>query len=80
MYAYVAAYYKNNTIQEYSHYSWLMANEVCKNRGAELLYFMSRNELDEFISMLRQSDEMPFLEAIFIGLFHNGIKVSFVII
>ena len=76
VYANVAAYYKNNWIEENAHYSWQMANEICRNLGVELLYFMSRNGLDEFTSMLRNSDAFPFLEAVFIGLIYNGLKVG----
>ena len=76
VYANVAANYQNNWIEQNTHYSWLVANEVCKTNGVELLYFMSRSELDEFTTILRRGDMLPFLEAVFIGLTYNGFKVS----
>ena len=76
VYANVGAYYQNNWIKDNTHYSWLMANQLCQNNGVELLYFMSRSELDEFTSILRRTDVLPFLEAVFIGLIYNGFKVG----
>ena len=76
VYANVGAYYQNNWVKDNIHYSWLMANQLCQKNGVELLYFMSRSELDEFTSILRRTDTLPFLEAVFIGLIYNEFKVG----
>ena len=57
-------------------YSWIGAYTTCLRFRADLPYFNSRNELDEFIAMLRKSARIPFIEAVFIGLSYNQLKVS----
>ena len=76
VYANVARYYPNNWIEYGTNYSWLMAYELCEKNELDLLYFMSRNELDEFTSVLRRADMLPLLEAVFIGLQFNERKVG----
>ena len=71
-----AGYYgKNVSI----YYSWLMASKFCRKRNMELPFFMSRNELDDFIRYVQRSDMIPWSEAIFIGLRYNENKVCFII-
>ena len=61
--------------------SWNKAYGLCQKIDADLPSFMSRDELDELIALLLQSQSIPFLEAVFIGLRINDADVSqFIII
>ena len=57
--------------------SWENATEFCNSVGGHLPVFGSKNELDEFIALLRFSNHLPPLEAIYIGLKYSDYKVSF---
>ena len=52
--------------------SWTQASELCKKAGAYLPYFTNREDLEELLAMLKLSQDMPPIEAIFIGLRFNG--------
>ena len=56
--------------------SWTQATELCQTFGGELPSFMSRDEMDEVIALLLKSKNIPYLEAIFIGLRFSETKVS----
>ena len=58
--------------------SWNDAANLCSSVGAHLPSFTSREELDDFIHLLRDSSDIPPLEAVFIGLKHNRKKVSYI--
>ena len=66
----------NTWRQEKYKMSWNKATELCKSLGGDLPHFMSRYNLDEFIAMLLKSEKIPMMEAIFIGLKYNKIKVG----
>ena len=51
--------------------SWNKAYELCQHFSADLPSFMSRDENDEFISLMLKSEHIPFIEATFIGLKFN---------
>ena len=58
-------------------YSWREADVTCRMRfSGDLPYFNNRNELDEFTAMLKKSARIPFIEAVFIGLIYNQLKVG----
>ena len=66
------AYY---VAEENTHYSWSMADESCRGKSMVLPFFVSRDELDEFIRSLQISYFILFPEAVFIGLKFNKTKV-----
>ena len=72
-----SAYHPNMPIDQKIYFSWSDSNNFCRKMGSELLYFISRDELDDFISILHGTDKIPYLEAVFIGLIHNNKNVSF---
>ena len=63
------------TDKENTHYSWSMADEFCRDKSMVLPFFMSRDELDEFIRSLKLALTMRFTEAVFIGLRYDKTKV-----
>ena len=77
VYGKVSNFYPHQHVYEKIYYSWLKGNRFCKRLGYELPYFMSRDELDDFKSLLHGSGSIPYLEAVFVGLFYNNQKVSF---
>ena len=56
--------------------SWNKAYELCQQFGTNLPSFMSRDEIDEFRSLLLKAQYIPFIEAIFIGLHFKEAGVS----
>ena len=54
--------------QKFELKSWKEAAELCNSVGAHLPVLGSRNDLHEFISLLRYSNHIPPLEAVYIGL------------
>ena len=72
-------YYVHGNLTGY-YYSWLMANEFCRNRHMELPFFLSRSELDDFTRYVQRSNLIPWSEAIFIGLRYNENKVCSIIL
>ncbi len=48
--------------------SWQSASNTCSSLEGSLPYFHGRNELEAFLALLSFSDEVPPLEAVFIGL------------
>ena len=56
--------------------SWNDAAEICKSINAYLPHFTSRDELDEFLMLIKTSMDLPIMEAVFIGLRHyeNGVS------
>ena len=66
----------NTWRQEKYKMSWNKATKLCELHGGDLPEFMSKYELDDFIAMLLKSGEVPIVEAIFIGLKYNEIKVG----
>ena len=77
VYGNVSNFYPHQHVDEKIYYSWLKGNRFCKRLGYELPYFMGGDELDDFISLLHGSGSIPYLEAVFVGLFDNNQKVSF---
>ena len=75
IYKNLSNYYPNTSIDQKMHFSWLHANRFCKRMGYELPHFMNRDELDDLIGALHGIFIIPYLEAIFIGLFKNEHKV-----
>ncbi len=49
-------------------YSWVNASSLCQKVGAQLPVLYSREQLDELISMIKLSSQIPFIKAFFIGL------------
>ena len=76
IYGNISNYYQNINIDEKIHFSWLNGNQLCKQMGYQLPYFVSRDELDDLIHILHGADSIPYIEAIFIGLSYNQHKVS----
>ena len=73
----IASYFPDQPASEDPNYSWIMANKFCQQIGSELLYFTKREELDDFITMLLEIRHIiTFLEAVFIGLRYNELKVN----
>ena len=57
--------------------SWNGASALCRSNEAYLPYFYSREELEEFIAILKLSNSVPPLEGIYIGIkTDNKNKVS----
>ena len=48
--------------------SWKQASELCRNAGAYLPYFTNKEDLEELLALLKLSEDMPPIEALFIGL------------
>ena len=48
--------------------SWNGASALCRSYGMYLPYFYSREELEEFIAILKLSNSVPPLEGIYIGI------------
>ena len=51
--------------------SWMEASNLCKDAGAMLPYFTSRQDLDQLIRLLKLSRDGFLLEALFIGLVYS---------
>ena len=51
--------------------SWMEASNLCKDAGAMLPYFTSRQDLDQLIRLLKLSRDGFLLEGLFIGLVYN---------
>ena len=51
--------------------SWMEADEICSSIGAHLPFFRSRNELSEFLALVKDVPDIPPLEAVYIGLKYN---------
>ena len=75
IYSNISSYFLDQPASEDPNYSWIMGNNFCKMSGSYLLYFKNREELDDFTAMLLEISKIPFLEAVFIGLRYNEIKV-----
>ena len=53
--------------------SWRNTSQICKNMNGSLPNFTFKNELDELIALLKLSDHIPPVHAMFIGLnFHQN--------
>ena len=76
VYSNISSYFPNQPATEDPNHSWMMANEFCQQIGADLLYFTQRAELDDFTTMLLEVRIFPFVEAVFIGLRYNKLKVN----
>ena len=76
VYSNISSYFPNQPASEDPNHSWMMANEFCKRIGSELLYFTQQEELDDFTTMLLEVRIFPFVEAVFIGLKYNELKVN----
>ena len=48
--------------------SWKQASELCRNAGAYLPYFTNKEDLEELLALLKLSEDMFPIEALFIGL------------
>ena len=48
--------------------SWIEASDLCKSIGGFLPIIRNRDELDELITFIRSSEDMPPVEALYIGL------------
>ena len=51
--------------------SWMEASNLCKDAGAMLPYFTSRQDLDQLIRLLKLSRDGFLLEGLFIGLVYS---------
>ena len=76
VYSNISSYFPHQPATEDPNHSWKMANEFCQLIGADLLYFTQRAELDDFTTMLLEVHIFPFVEAVFIGLRYNELKVN----
>ena len=76
VYSNISSYFPNQPATEDPNHSWMMANEFCQLIGADLLYFTQRAQLDDFTTMLLEVRIFPFVEAVFIGLRYNELKVN----
>ena len=76
VYSNISSYFPNQPATEDPNHSWMMANEFCKRIGSELLYFTQQEELHDFTTMLLEVRIFPFVEAVFIGLRYNELKVN----
>ncbi len=57
--------------------SWVEASEICKSLGAQLPIFRSRDDFNEFTSLIKMSPFIPPVEAVFIRtMSKNVLKVS----
>ena len=56
--------------------SWNEASDICEEIGAHLPYFNSKDDLDEFMDILKQPYNVPLVEMVFIGLHSLYRKVS----
>ena len=56
--------------------SWNDAAEICKSINAYLPHFTSRDDLDEFLMLIKTSMDLPIMKAVFIGLALNTNKVG----
>ena len=72
----IRPYYDENSLNNRQKISWNDASELCRRSGADLLSFLNRDDLDEFIAMVLKSAKIPFIEAVFIGLKYNETEVS----
>ena len=75
VYSNISGYSPDQPASDDPNYSWMMGNNFCKMIGSELLYFTTREELDDFTTLLLEIHHIPVLEAVFIGLRYNEIKV-----
>ena len=71
----ISSYYRKSNTNQNKYYSWFDANTLCKEWDAELPYFMSMDELYYFTERLGEVVDLPLIEAIFIGLKYNQVKV-----
>ena len=61
-------------------YSWEETSQLCREAGGFLPFFTSRDDLQELLTLLKLSEDIPPLEAIFIGLkdsFGNQVDYCF---
>ena len=61
-------------------YSWEESSQLCREAGGILPFFTSRDDLQELLTLLKFSEDIPPLEAIFIGLkgsFGNQVDSTF---
>ena len=54
--------------------SWEGASQLCRETAGFLPYFTSREELAELVAMIKLSEDIPVIEAIYIGLKLKGDK------
>ena len=76
VYSNISSYSSDQPASDDPNFSWRTGNFFCKLIGSELLYFTNGEELGDFTAMLLEISEIPFLEAVFIGLRYNGLKVN----
>ena len=55
--------------------TWNQARNICTNIGANLPRFTSRDQLDGLLALLKLSDHVPLVEAMYIGLMYNSSEV-----
>ena len=75
VYSNISSYSSYQPASDDPNYSRRRASEFCKHIFYDLLYFTNREELDDFITMLLDIRDITFLEAVFIGLRYNELKV-----
>ncbi len=56
--------------------SWNEAQVTCSQQNAVLPIFLSRNDIESFISLIKYSYQFPLMEAIYIGLHLSKVKVG----
>ena len=71
-------YTNNHTFQNQhgNKTSWEEASGMCTKLGGNLPHFTNGQDLNEFITVLLKSQNIPFIEAVYIGLTHEPGQVS----
>ena len=52
--------------------SWVEADKLCRDAGGTLPYFFSRDELYEFLTLIKFTEKLDPLQAVYIGLTLNN--------
>ena len=69
--SYSASYYQSKGRKPFTFketlLSWNQALELCNNSGGHLPYFTSRKEVEDVIAMLKMAEQVPYIEALFVG-------------
>ena len=66
-------YYTKTLYQKLVDMTWIEASKLCKSMGGSLPLIRSQEELTELITFLKLSQDMPPVEALYIGLFYSKV-------
>ena len=55
--------------------TWNEARKICTDIGAHLPHFTSREQLEKLLALLKLSEYVPLVEAMYIGLVYNSSEV-----